>query len=285
MESFSLKTLKAAKLLLVFVATRAYAAEPAKLTAEQTKVLESARGSALQYRQQLPDFICTQITHRTTASKSLGAMGAGMASRNPAAMPAGPESSSDVIEEKLTYVGKKENYEVVSVDGRRVKGITHDEIQGGVISGGEFGSVLGQIFEPSSQTVFTWDRTASLHGRRMYVFGFRVPKQAGTTVGDAKTHNQTIVSFFGQIFIDPDTLAVLEISSRHDMPPGFPIQLIERKIEYTPQQIAGKSYGLPSSSQIHMEDGSRVYQNRIDFKDYHRFSSESTIRSVEVAPN
>ena len=163
--------------------------------------------------------------------------------------------------------------------------MTHNEIQGGAISGGEFGSVLAQIFEPSSQTTFTWNRAVSLHGRRMYVFGFRVPKQAGTTVADAKAHNQTIVSFSGQIFIDPETLDVLEISSRHDMPPGFTIQLIERRIEYTPQQIAGKSYSLPSNSQIHMEDGSRVYQNRIDFKNYHRFSSESTIRSVEVAPN
>lgn len=278
-----MKRFSAAALLLALIAGRMHAAEPSKLSVEQEKVLEAARASALEYRQQLPDFICTQITHRSTAPKSLGAMGAGMASRNPGAM--APDSSGDVIEEQLTYVGKRENYDVISVDGRKVKGVTHTSMQGGAISGGEFGSVLAQIFEPSSLTVFTWDRATSQRGRRVYVFGFRVPKQAGTTVADARSHNQTVVSFSGQVFIDTETLNVLEISSRHDMPPGFPIQVIERKIDYAPQLIAGKSYSLPSNSQIHMEDGSHIYVNRIEFKNYHRFASESTIRTVEVAPN
>ena len=284
-ETFPLKPLKAATLVLVLLAAHSCTAEAARLSAEQAKVLESARDSALKYREQLPDFICTQITHRSTASKFVGTMGAGMASRNPGAMPAGPENSSDLIEERLTYVARRENYEVVSVGGQKVKGMTHSQIQGGAISGGEFGSVLAQIFEPSSQTTFTWDREANLHGRRTYVLGFRVPKEAGTTVADGKTHNQTIVSFSGQIFIDPDTLNVLEISSRHDMPPGFPIQVIERRIEYAPRQIAGKNYNLPSHSRLHMEDGSHIYVNTIDFTSYHRFSSESTIRTVETAPN
>jgi hypothetical protein len=275
---------KTAAVLLYFAAVSAFAAEPQKLSADQKIVLEDARAYALQYAEQLPDFICTQVTHRNAAAKNLGAFGAGMASRNPGAMSAGPESSSDVIEEQLTYVGRKENYEVISIAGRKVKGVTHTDIQGGAISGGEFGSVLAQVFEPSSRTAFTWNRTTSLHSRRVYVFGFRVPKQAGTTVADANTHNQTIVSFSGEVFIDPDTLDVLEISSRHDMPPGFPIQVIERRIDYAPQQIAGKNYSLPSHSQIHMEDGSRIYVNQIDFKSYHRFSSESTIRTVEVRP-
>lgn len=275
---------KTAAVLLYFAAVSAFAADSPKLSTEQAKVLESARAAALQYRQLLPDFICTQITHRSTASKNMGAMGAGMASRNPGAMPSGTESSSDIIEEQLTYVGRKEDYEVISVAGRKVKGVTHNEIQGGAISGGEFGSVLAQIFEPSSHTIFTWNRAANLHDRRVYVFGFHVPKQAGTTVADAKTHNLTTVSFSGEVFIDPDTLDVLEISSQHDMPAGFPIQVIERRIDYAPQQIAGKSYSLPSHSQIHMEDGSLIYVNQIDFKNYHRFSSESTIRTVDVAP-
>ena len=280
-----LKLIKAAALALVVLALRGNAVEPAKLSAEQTKVLESARASALLYRAQLPDFICTQVTHRNTASKSLGTMGAGMVTRNAGAIPAGPDSSSDVIEEQLTYTGKQENYEVVSVDGRRVKGMTHMQIQGGAISGGEFGSVLAQIFEPSSRTTFTWNRAANLRGRHIYVFGFRVPREAGTTVADARTKNRTVVSFSGQISIDPETLQVIEITSKHDMPSGFPIQVFERRVEYAPQQIAGKTYSLPAQSVIHIEDGAHVYVNKIDFKNYHRFTSESTIRSVEVAPN
>ncbi len=280
-----LKLIKVAALALVVLALRGNASEPARLSAEQTKVLESARASALLYRTQLPDFICTQVTHRNTASKSLGTMGAGMATRNAGAIQAGPDSSGDVIEERLTYVGREENYEVISVDGRRVKGMTHMQIQGGAISGGEFGSVLAQIFEPSSHTTFTWDRATILRGRHIYIFGFHVPRQAGTTVADAKTKNQTVVSFSGQVSIDPETLQVIEITSKHDMPPGFPIQVFDRRVEYAPRQIAGKTYSLPAQSVIHIEDGARVYVNRIDFKNYHRFTSESTIRSVEAASN
>jgi hypothetical protein len=283
-EAFPVKIIKAATLLLVLLTCPLYGDEPAQLTAEQSKVLGSARASALQYRRELPDFICTQITRRFTASKSMGAFTAGIATRNPAAVPGGPDSSSDVIVEHLTYVGKKENYEVVSVDGRKVKNMTHMDIQGGVITGGEFGSVLAQIFEPSSQTNFTWDREAELHGRHVFVYEYHVPRRAGTTVTDAKTHNVTVVPFSGQVSIDPQTLKVLEITSRHDMPPGFPIQVIERKIEYAPQEIAGQVYSLPSRSEIHMEDGARVYENKIEFKDYHHFASDSTIRPVEVAP-
>ena len=212
-------------------------------------------------------------------------MGAGMVTRNAGAIPAGPDSSSDVIEEQLTYTGREENYEVISVDGRRVKGMTHMQIQGGAISGGEFGSVLAQVFEPSSRTTFTWDRAANLRGRHIYIFGFRVPREAGTTVADARTKNRAVVSFSGQISIDPETLQVIEITSKHDMPSGFPIQVFERRVEYAPQQIAGKTYSLPAQSVIHIEDGAHVYVNKIDFKNYHRFTSESTIRSVEVAPN
>jgi hypothetical protein len=280
-----LNPLRAATIVIVLLASRAFAVETSQLSVGQVKVLEAARASALQYRQQLPDFICTQITHRNNASKNMGGMGAGMATRNPGAMPTGPDNSSDLIEEQLTYVGRKENYEVVTVDGRKVKGMSHMQLLGGVISGGEFGSILAQIFEPSSQTAFTWYRTGVLHGRHVYVFGFRVPKEAGTTVADAKTNNQTVVSFSGQVSIDPETLDVLEISSKHDMPVGFPVQVIERRIDYASQQIAGKQYSLPSHSVIHMEDGSRIYTNKIEFKNYHRFSSESVIQFGEVAPN
>lgn len=285
MGTFRLNIRKPAAVVVIFLASCAGRAETPQLTAEQARVLESTRSIALQYRHRLPDFICTQITHRNVASKSMGVLSAGMATRNPGAIPSSNENSSDVVEERLTYVGEKENYEVLTVDGRSAKGKSHAEIEGGAISGGEFGSVLAQIFEPSSHTAFTWYRRTTLRKRRVDVFGFRVPKEAGTTVTDARSNNRTIVSFSGQVYIDPETLQVLEISTKHDMPPGFSIQLIERRIAYGPEEIGGKVFSLPLFSEIHMEDGSRVYVNKIEFKNYHRFTSESTIQTVEAQPN
>ena len=96
---------------------------------------------------------------------------------------------------------------------------------------------------------------------------------------------EILVAISGQVFIDPETKEVLQIASRLDLPPGFPIRTAQRSIEFAPQEIAGKNYSLPTRSLVHMEDGKSVYDNRIEFKNYHRFSSESTFRTVEVPPN
>ena len=85
------------------------------------------------------------------------------------------------------------------------------------------------------------------------------------------------VSYTGELFIDPVSMEVIAIDSKYDLPPTFPIHIVERRVEYAPQQIAGKNYSLPSHSLVHMEDGMHVYDNKIDFKNYHRFASESTI--------
>ena len=102
-------------------------AESAQLTSEQNSVLEDARAYALQYAHQLPDFICTQITHREVSKIQVGILGAGASSRTPigATALAKGTSGSDMIEEQLTYVGGKESYEVLTIDGKKMPGMTH----------------------------------------------------------------------------------------------------------------------------------------------------------------
>jgi hypothetical protein len=147
----------------------------------------------------------------------------------------------------------------------------------GVISAGEFGSLLSEVFDPASHTTFSWAHTEKFHGRQVDVFRFNVPKEAGTSILYRDTDKEIQVSYSGEIFVDPTTAQVLEIDSKFDLPPMFPIHVAQRKVEYAPQQIAGKSYSLPARSLVHMEDGIHSYDNRIDFKDYHRFTSESTL--------
>jgi hypothetical protein len=277
--------LKFFAVLFMLLTCRGYAAESSQLTADQTNVLEDTRAYALQYAQQLPDFICTQITHREVAVTRVGILGGGAsgASGAVAALSKG-ESGSDVIEEQLTYVGGKETYEVNSINGRKIAGITHMDLAGAV-STGEFGSVLTEVFDPASHTTFTWDRETNLHGRHVYVYEFRVPKEAGTTLIDKDTNKALIASISGRVFIDPETFDILQISSKLNIPPEFPIRQVERKVEYAPQEIAGKSYSLPSRSDMRMENASHIYSNRIDFKGYHHFTSESTIHVGKEAPH
>jgi len=271
--------------LLALSIAGASAAETATLTDEQNSVLENARAYALAYSRQLPDFICTQITHREVSKTDVGTLGAGATGRNPVGVTALSKgtSGSDVIEEQLTYVGGKESYEVMTIDGRKVAGMTH-MLLAGAISAGEFGSFMTEIFDPKSRTTFAWEREANLHGRHVYVYGFHVPAEAGTALIDKDTNKAILAPMAGRVFIEPKTFDVLQIISDLKVPLDFPIHLVERKVEYAPQQIAGKSYSLPSHSEMRMEDSTQVYSNEIEFKKYHRFTSESTIHVGDVAP-
>jgi hypothetical protein len=65
---------KTAAVLLFFASVTAFAAPSPKLSAEQTSVLEDARAYALQYAEQFPNFICTQITRREVSRNNHYAM-------------------------------------------------------------------------------------------------------------------------------------------------------------------------------------------------------------------
>jgi hypothetical protein len=116
-----------------------------------------------------------------------------------------------------------------------------------------------------------------LHGRQVYVFVFHVPKERGALVTHRNPDQQIVVPYTGQIFVDSDTSEVMRITSRLDLPPKFPIQMAERRVDYKQTRIAGKSYNLPSHSEVRMQDKPNLYVNSIDFKDYHKFVVDSTI--------
>jgi hypothetical protein len=269
--------LKFAAVLLALLASSGYAAEPSQLSSDQARVLESARVAAIQYTHLLPDFICTQITHRAITKSLDGNLGTGVSGRSTiAAMANSVGFSSDVIEEQLTYVGGKESYEVLTVNGKKVKNVDHLQLQG-AMSEGEFGSLLVEVFDSASHTTFTWSHAGNVHGRHAWVYDFVVPRESGTTVVARDTDKEIIVSISGQVFIDPETSEVLQITSKLDLPSNFPIRVAQRSIEFAPSDIAGKSYSLPTRSQVHMEDATHYYDNKIEFKNYHRFASESTL--------
>jgi hypothetical protein len=264
------KLLKIAALFFLVLANHANAAESQHLSADQSRVLEAARAAALKYAHQLPDFICTQTTRRSVV-KSIRNF-ANEANVNPQPDPV----SHDTIEEQLTYVGGKESYSVLTINRKKAKNANHLQFAG-AMSSGEFGTMFTDVFDPDSKTTFTWEREMSHEGRPVWIFKYRVPKEAGTTLFDKKTNTAFVAPYSGRVIIDPENNNVLTISSSLEIPFNFPIQKVERRIDYAVQQIAGKDYCLPIHSELHMEQGVMVFDNQIDFRNYHHFSSESTI--------
>ncbi len=267
--------------VLVLSGAAAVSAGQSKLTADQVRVLESARAAALAYTVSLPNFICTQITHREAQDQvSFGtSFNGASSSRGGGGLPGASRALGgiqDVIEERLTFFQQMEHYEVIALNGKKVSGQKHMQFAG-AMSAGEFGSALRNLFDSRSHAEFWWEKSTTLNSRRVDVFKFQVPSQNGTIVMDRDTGQKILVASSGRLFVDSKTFEVVRINSTLELPVDFPIKMATIEVTYRPVTIAGKTYNLPSDSEVRMKDSKRLYVNRIQFRDYHKFAVESTI--------
>ncbi|MGA8088107.1 MAG: hypothetical protein WCA10_12430 [Terracidiphilus sp.] len=276
-----------AALLLAWPATGLPAENPG-LTADQVRVLESVRVLALAYTQNLPNFICTQITQREAQDQiNFGmSLNGASSSRGGTGLAGAPHSQTamhDVIEERLTFFDQMEHYEVVAVNGKKAAGQKHMDFAG-AISAGEFGSALRNLYDPRSRADFSWEKATSLNGRSVNVFKFYVPSQNGTIVMHRESDQKILVASSGRLFVDSKTFEVARISSALELPVDFPIKMATIEVTYRPVEIAGKAYNLPSLSEVRVKDSTRLYVNEIEFKNYHKFAVESTIHYDSQSP-
>jgi hypothetical protein len=234
---------------------------PAPDPLEQKRVLADVTESALSYVQSLPNFICVQVTRRHVD-------------------PSGTQTwkSDGVIQEQLSYVDHHEDYKVVMVNDRLVTGMTHDKV-GGNRSSGEFGSMLEDIFDTSSNTKFEWQRWATLRGRRMHVFSFTIlqPYSKYSIRDDAS--GQTVVpGYHGLIYADRDTLKVMRITMECDnIPANFAVREATEILDYDFVSISGEKFLLPLKADLRFRGGRALVWNEIEFHLYRKFTTDATI--------
>ena len=265
-------------MLLISAALLAPAPGSSQMAPDPAGVLQSVRASALAYSSKMPDFICTQTTRRDVwNTNDSPVLGTGISGAGPLGSAPNPAARSGrEITEQVTYIGQKENYQVLSIDGRKVSGVSHLQLQG-AITAGEFGSALHDIFDPASHTTFTPGRMTSVHGRHAWVFDFRVPKEHGNIVILHQPDREIVVPWSGQIFVDPAALDVLRIHSVLELPSGLPLLHAETTVDYRLVTIAGRKYNLPWHSEVRLQDLTSTYVNTIDFRHYHEFVAETKI--------
>lgn len=251
------------------------------------QMLEAVRARAMQYSHSLPDFICDQITHRDVSKRGGLDSGAGVVGLSAMRIPgSGQRSAGDDanrIDEKLTYIGGREEYTVISVDGRHVTGVDHQQFEGAT-SKGEFGSLLESIFDPKSKAMIAGGKMSNVHGRRAYTYTFRVPKEHGAEVLIKDTGREVVVAYAGRVLVDADTLDVMQIDSVQEIPVGFPVASSEVRVDYAPTPIAGQFYSLPTQAEVRMEDRYNLYVNRIDYRNYQKFTVKSVVHMGDEAP-
>jgi len=239
---------------------------------EQQKILGLMKDYALNYTENLPNFICVQVTRRYIDPNA-----------------ADHYRSIGTVLAKVSYNEGRENYKVYSVNGQFQDTDMEHVKAGGAISSGEFGSLMREIFEPDSDAEFGWDHWATLRGRKMAVFNYFIDSghskysiQYSAGPGDDQ---RIITAYKGLVYADANTGEIDRIKFiAVDIPRSFPVSEATEILDYDLVDISGQKYVCPLLARLNMTAGREKSKNEIEFRDYRKFGTESNIQYGAEAP-
>jgi len=238
---------------------------------ELGRILADVRKNALEYGDSVPNLICQQTTTRLTDARGNGDW-----------------KLRDSIVEVLTYVNHGENRTVVGGEANHKERFAKDPSESGMISNGEFGVALSNIFKPESRAEFTWKQSCWLRGEAEEVFEYRIAQQNSPlflTVSNVTAR----VGYHGSIYIDRATRGVITITMiTDDLPMKFPILKAAIRVNYDYVTINDHDYLLPVSAQVTTKangnslTGELLRRNDITYNNFRRFGSRARIVGIET---
>ncbi len=268
--------------------------------AEQEKSIAAIRVYAEAYTGNLPNFICSQLTRREVVlapgDDLSGVRESGMNRGGGSRIGAGGErKSTDTFEEQLGYFDRKENYQLLKVNGRKQK--PGEPRPPGMTSTGEFGTTLRAVFDPDSKTEFEWKRRDSLRGQPVEVFAFRVGRPSSRAQLDVPSRS-VVVGYHGLVFAERDSHIVLRLTTEAEAPKDFPLQDVTHLLDYGPVEIGGQRFMLPlhGEMQTRMSEQFMKYgreggtskqvflRNQVDFREYRKYTAESVLKAEPDKP-
>jgi hypothetical protein len=222
-------------------------------------VIEKARAAAETFSEKLPNYVCKEFMARF-ASMS-----------HPVDWRA-----LDVVSAEVVYEGGKESYRNVEVNGKARKSF---EDTNGSWSTGEFASTLRDILSPWTAAEFHPRRNALIAGMAAKVYDFSVERT------NSHWHVQVAAqsinpAYKGSLWIDPKSGRVLRIEMQaRALPEEFPLDTVESAVDYENVRIGEGTFLLPAHAEsLSCERGtSHCSRNVIDFRNYHKFNSETSI--------
>ena len=223
-------------------------------------IISEARDAAAAFSDDLPNFIVQQTTSRFQSTS------------NP------PDwRALDVVTADVACVDGKEEYRNIQVNGRPADRPIENT---GAWSTGEYIVTLQDIMAPATDAAFTRRGQERIGGRPAFVYDYKVKEENSHWVLVSVDKRQFRPAYGGSIWVDKETHRVLRLEQRtQTMPRGAPYSRAECIIEYGYVNIQGKRYLLPTQSenQACMAISSHCVRNTIEFKNYKKFSTESSI--------
>lgn len=224
-------------------------------------LVERARQGAQSLTEKLPNFVCQQVTTRYSSVSSGRTW-----------------QVDDVVSAAVVIEDGKERYGDITVNGKPV-GTPMEQLRG-TWSTGEFSTLLAGLFAPSTQARFTYQRDAVQSQLPAAVYKYEVD-QAHSSWSVAVNNMATQPAHQGTVWIHKGTARVLKIDMQAAHLPGsFPLSKVETTLEYEFIVLGGERFLLPVRSESVSCERLTPYcaRNTIEFRDYHRFLGESTIK-------
>ncbi|MGA2324779.1 MAG: hypothetical protein ABSH05_00690 [Bryobacteraceae bacterium] len=224
-------------------------------------VIEKARSAALAFDEKLPNYICEQFTARFQS-----------ASRPVDWRP------QDILSAEVVYEEGREHYRNLKINGKQ--SVKSMEETGGAWSKGEYGSVLADLFSPSTDAEFRRRGGDTIAGLSAVVYDFSVEREHSHWSIHAPSQ-LVQPAYRGSVWVDPRSGRVLRIEMQaRRIPQEFPFDTIESTVDYQYIRLGGPGeFLLPVHAEILscQRGSSMCARNVIDFRNYHHYTGESKI--------
>jgi hypothetical protein len=213
------------------------------------------------FTQGLPNYLCQQITTRyIEQSRSSG------------------WTAIDIVTAKLIVENGQEQYKEITVGGKRTNK-SMLEI-GGSSSTGEFAGYL-QALLLTNAAKFKFSESTSVQGTPSAIYNFVVPLNMNRNLWQITVGGQTLrPQYSGAVWLEKSSGQVRRIEFQADkVPKDFPFDSVETAVDYESVHLGTGTFLLPvHAANIACRRGTSICtKNEIDFRDYHKYSGESTI--------
>jgi hypothetical protein len=232
-----------------------------KMRLEEQKTLwDEAAKNAMGYLDRLPNFRCTQETHRFTAPL-----------KSPDQL-----KEADSFKDALMYEGGKVQYQRIEING--VKPENADLTKTGVAARNEFGSMLRGLFDTDTAAAYKWAGRSMAMGVLCQVFEVEVSKPKSNfvmNIGGTREH----VAYSGRVFIDEETGMVRRLTIQGvGLPKENSLQSPALSLDYGMVKIGQNDYLLPLRSVLQLRHAKAFVRNETVFGGYRKFDAETQIK-------
>jgi hypothetical protein len=219
--------------------------------AEIKRVLAGVRQRALEYKNDLTNFACIEVTRRAADPSGTG-----------------DYKPKDLITEVMQFIDGAENTQLLEVNGSPAKEIG----KSGARVTGEFGALFGLVFSEKANAQIEWQDVTDWKGTRVNVFRYQVPRARSTYIVTALDASMN-AGYKGLVYIDTSALAVRRITlEAADLPPTFPVHKAEIAVDYDWVRISGHDYLLPQTTTLYVASGKHFLEKtEKEFRDFRRY--------------